>query len=38
MGYPPEVADANESRRQYRQQESAQELVDRHQSLFVRVS
>ena len=36
----PEVADADESRRQHVQQESAQELVDwqRHQTLLVFVS
>src|SRR5216684_5888309 len=40
MGHQPEVADADESRRQHMQQESAQELVDRHrdQTLLVLVS
>ena len=40
MGLKPEVADADESRRQHVQQESAQEFVDRqsHQTLFVFVS
>jgi len=40
MGHQPEVADADESRRQHMQQESAQELVDRqgHQTLLVVVS
>jgi hypothetical protein len=40
MGLKPEVADADESRRQHVQQKSAQELVDRqsHQTLFVLVS
>jgi hypothetical protein len=37
MCHQPEVADANEPRRQNVQQESAQELVarQRHQTLFV---
>ena len=40
MGLKPEVADADESRRQHVQQKSAQELVDRqsHQTFFVLVS
>jgi hypothetical protein len=40
MSHQPEVADADESGRQYVQQESAQELVDRqrHQTLLVFVS
>src|ERR1700676_472863 len=40
MGLKPEVADADEARRQHVQQESAQELVDcqRHQTLLVLVS
>ena len=40
MSHQPEVADADESRRQYMQQESTQELVDRqgHQTLLVLVS
>src|ERR1700692_3206799 len=40
MGLKPEVADADESRRQYVQQKSAQEFVDRqrHQTLLVFVS
>ena len=37
MGLKPEVTNADESRRQHVQQESAQELVDRqrHETLFV---
>ena len=40
MSHPTEVADADESRRQHVQQESAQELVDRqrHQALLILVS
>ena len=40
MSHQPEVADADESRRQHMQQESAQELIDRqrHQTLRVVVS
>ena len=40
MRQKPEVADADESRRQHVQQESAQELASRqsHQTLFVVVS
>ena len=40
MRQEPEVADADESRRQHVQQESAQELASRqsHQTLFVLVS
>src|ERR1035438_10355293 len=40
MGQQTEVADADESRRQHVQQESAQKFVDsqRHQTLFVLVS
>ena len=40
MGEKPEVADADEPRRQHVQQESAQELIDRqrHQTLFVLMS
>ena len=40
MSQKPEVADADESRRQHVQQESAQELVDsqRHQTLLILVS
>ena len=40
MGQKPEVPDADESRRQHVQQESAQELVDRqrHETLLVFVS
>ena len=40
MSHPAEIADADESRRQHMQQESAQELVDgqRHQTLLVLVS
>ena len=40
MSHEPEVADADESRRQHMQQESAQELIyrQRHQTLLVVVS
>jgi len=40
MSQKPEVADADESRRQHVQKESAQELVDseRHQTLLILVS
>ena len=40
MRQEPEVSDADESRRQHVQQESAQELANwqRHQTLFVLVS
>ena len=40
MGQQPEMADADESRRQHVQQESAQKFVDseRHQTLLILVS
>ena len=40
MGQPAEVPDADESRRQYVQQESAQKFVDsqRHETLLILVS
>jgi hypothetical protein len=40
MSQKPEVADADESRRQYVKKESAQELIDsqRHQTLLIFVS
>jgi hypothetical protein len=40
MGQKPEVADADESRRQHVQQESAEEFIDRqrHQTLLILVS